>query len=338
MRKALPVGILAALLLTSTALAGVYEGTTVAASSCPVETATGGILREINVLPGDIVHIGDTLGTLSTTKVFATQDGTVTEIPVSEGESADGTVLEVFPLEQYQIYCTVEEAYSSVESTLVHSGENVYIKCTADGTHRGVGLLTKIEGMEYRVLAVGGEFYVGETVYLYRDRSFSPEERIGIGTVVSNDVQTYTANGTIVRVYVSEDEYVERGELLFEYSDSSEPAVIAETGGIITEVFAEQGDTLKSGDVLLNIVPQDQIRIEIQVDEIHAARIRKGDTAELIYTMDSTETPYSGKVERIARIPENGMYTVRIQPDETESLRLGLTVTVRIPEHTADES
>ena len=227
MRKKVLAGVLAMIMLAPAALADVYEGKTVAASSVSVEVEAGGILESLDVMLGETVAEGDVIGSVRATKVFATQDGTVALLNVSEGDSVDGTVLEIMPVETYQIYCTVDNAYQSCESTLVHSGERVYLKCTANGTHRGVGVITKIENDEYRVLAIGGEFYVGETVYLYRDEDFSTKQRIGKGTVVINDTEAYEASGTIARLHVSEGEYVERGELLYEITDSENTEIIA---------------------------------------------------------------------------------------------------------------
>lgn len=329
MRKALLAGVLAVMVLTSTALAEVYEGTTVAASSLQVEAAASGILRELSAETGSAVSEGEVLADISTTKVFAAQDGTVARIHASEGESADDTILEVYPLEQYEIYCTVENAYQSAESTLVHGGESVYIKCMADGTHRGTGVITQIDAEEYRVLATGGEFYVGETVYLYRDEDFSSKQRIGIGTVITSEVQSYAADGMIIRMHVEEGEYIERGELLFEYADADETASVADADGIVTEIFAGKGELVEKGETLMTLVPYDQILVEIQVSEATAGTIREGGKAELVYSMDPTETPVTGTIISISYIAEDELYAVRILPDTSRYKRLGLTVTVR---------
>jgi len=330
MRKALLAGGLAVLMLTNAALAETYEGTTVAASSVLVEAAASGTLREMNIEPGSFVGEGDILGAVSATKVFASQDGTVAAINAVEGDSLDGSVLEIYPLEQYQIYCTVDKAYKSADTMLVHSGERVWIKCTKDGTHRGTGVITRIDADEYRVLTTGGEFYVGETVYLYRDEDFSTKQRIGIGTVITSDPQSYDAEGKLLRVHVSEGEYVERGELLFEYADSEETVFTAETAGIVSEISVQRGDRVEKGDVLMTIVAQDQICVEIKVDEYSAAQIKAGDAAEIVFIMDKTETPVAGIVKRVSNITDDEMYTVQIAPENTDGLKLGLTAEVYI--------
>ena len=328
MHKILLAGVLAVCMLTSTALAEVYEGTVAAASEIQVTASSEGVLEALNAEVGSTVSEGDVLGSLRTTHVFATQDGTVASIQCYEGEEADGTVMEIYPVERYQIYCTVDKAYQSAESTLVHSGERVYIKCTSNGTHRGVGIITQIDGDEYRVLAIGGELYVGETVYLYRDEDFSTKQRIGIGTVVTNDTEIYEAEGKIVRMHVEEGEYVERGELLYELAGGN-TEILAPESGMITETAVRQGDRIEAEQTVLTLVPEGQFCIEIYVDETSAAQLTEGETVEITYPSDDQERIRNGVIEEISRIAEENNYRVKILPESTEGLKLGLTAEVR---------
>lgn len=327
----LAIGLMA-LTFSSPALADTYSGTTVAARSISIEAPASGTLRAISASPGSEVGSDSVLGEIATTRVFATQDGIVASISAAEGVQSEGAVMEIYPLEQYQVYCTVNEAYQSAASTLVHSGERVYMMCTENGTHRGMGIITMIDGDEYRVLATGGEFYVGETVYIYRDADFSDEQRIGIGTVVANDAQAYESEGVVASIHVSEGEYVERGELLYEYSDSVERDIMASTDGIVTEVLASQGERVKKGDTVMTLVSYDDICIEISVDSTAAASICVGDKADIalaMYEAGAGES-FTGTVISISGIAQSGMYAVRIRPDDELKLMLGMTAEVSI--------
>ena len=328
MHKILLAGVLAVCMLTSAALAEVYEGTVAAASEIQVAAASGGVLETLNAEAGSTVSEGDVLGVLRTTRVFASQDGTVVSIKYHEGEEADGTVMEIYPVERYQIYCTVDKAYQSAESTLVHSGEQVYIKCTSNGTHRGVGIITQIDGSEYRVLAIGGELYVGETVYLYRDEEFSAKQRVGIGTVVTNDAEVYEAEGKITRIHVEAGEYVERGELLYEIA-GGDTEILSPKGGIVAETAVRQGDRIEAEQTVLTLVPDGQLCIEIYVDEASAGLPAEGDTVEITYPSDVQERIWTGVVEEVSRIAEESSYRVKILPESTEGLKLGMTAEVR---------
>jgi len=329
MRKVLLAGVLAAMLLCTPALAEIYEGTVIAASSIPVVASSGGILDRFDVTLGSIIEQGDILGAVRTTRVFATQDGTVARIHVDEEEEVDGAVLEIYPIEQYQVYCTVDDAYQEPSSMLIHPNEYVYMKCTANGTHRGIGMITQIEGEEYRVLALGGEFYVGETVYIYRDEDFSSAERVGVGTVVTMDTEIYESTGTVIRYHVSEGEYVERGELLYEYAESSDVDIIAPEGGIVADISVSPGDCLAKEQTVLTLVPCDALCIEIEVDETLAAQLSTDDIAVITYAFDPLEQQIAGKVKSVRAIPESTGYFVEIIPENMNGLKLGLSATVR---------
>ena len=256
--------LLAALALaTAPALAEVYPGTTVARSTVPVVAESGGALETLSLLPGQRVAAGEVLGATAVQKLFATQDGTVALCHAREGDAVDGAVLEIAPTSRYTVYCTVESAYSSPETQLVHSGEQLYLRCTANGTHRAVGVVTSIDGAEYRVEVIGGELYVGETVNLYRDADFSTTRRVGVGTAVVAEPIEYTASGTLIELCVQEGEEVERGELLFTYAQSDDTQIVSPAYGVIVNVLAAPGDLLQSGQTVAELVQPEDVRIQV---------------------------------------------------------------------------
>lgn len=326
-KKRILAAALAAFCLTGGALAEVYDGVTVAASIQYVAAQSGGAVADVFAEPGEIVEAGETLTQLRTRKIFAAEDGTVARVLCPEGERTSGAILELAPVSRYTIRCSVDDAYASAQSMRVRTGETLYIRCTANGTHRGTGVITKIDGNEYQVSATAGEFFVGEAVRLYRDADFTAEERVGSGTVLISDVQPYEAEGALVRLHVAEGEFVERGELLFECADGAETELRAPASGIVTEAV-EPGANLQAGEAAFAVAPFDQIRVELKLDESAASALEIGDRVELIRADDPDETVLTGAVEFVSRLPENGTYAVRIKPDATIE-RLGLTVYVR---------
>jgi len=261
------------------------------------------------------------------------------------GDAVDGEVLEVAPLEQYTLCCTVDKAYQSAETTLVHSGEIVVIRCTRDGTHRAVGVVTQIEGSTYRVLTLGGELYVGETVYLYRAgqwaeagllpggadlalaADFTASRRVGIGTVLVSDTQVYEAEGKLTLLRVAEGDWVERGQLLYETDGGT---IEAPEAGIIASVSCQAGDALAAGQAVAELVPEGEIGVVVQVDEAAAARLSPGDAAELVFAGQEAEEAVGGTVIDVSGIGESGLYTVRLRPEEGQALALGMSVEVRL--------
>ena len=318
---------LALLLMAAPALAEVFEGRTVALSTMAIVAPASGILEESDLQVGKRVEAGETLAELRSDKGFSNQDGSVTLIYALEGDSVSGSLLEIMPVERYTVYCTVDKAYQSAESTLVHAGETVYIKCTADGTHRAIGIITQIDGEEYRVLTIGGELYVGETVYLYRDEDFTAAQRVGIGTVVVSDTQACEAEGKLTRLHVSEGDYVERGQLLYELNGGS---LLAEMDGIITSVNVQPGDRVVENDIVAEMVTEDAVGVEIQVDETILAQIQIGSVAQMTFSGQEEEEVVSGMVVGISAIADSGQYSVRIQPETDALFSLGMSVEVRI--------
>lgn len=327
MFKRLASLLLALLLPAVPAVAEVFEGKTAALATTAIVAEASGVLEETCVRVGQRVSAGDALAELRATKGFSSQDGTVTLTYAREGDSVSGTLLEVMPVERYTVYCTVEKAYQSAETTLVHVGETVYIKCTTDGTHRAIGVITLIDGGEYRVLTVGGELYVGETVYLYRDEAFTSAQRVGIGTVVVSDTQAYEAQGEVTRLLVAEGDAVERGQLLYELGGGT---LRAGVDGIVTSLSVQPGDQVAEGQVVGALVADSDICVEVQVDEATASRLRVGDAATMSFAGDIDDAAVAGTVVEISGIARSGLFAVRIRPASREGLALGMSVAVRL--------
>lgn len=224
---------------------GVYAGSVVATESVNVLAPCDGTLAEISLTEGGAVREGDVVAAYQTEKVYATGDGTVTALWAKAGEDPDdNAVLEIEPIDRYTIYATTDGAYSDEENLVVHSGESVYIKCTTDGTHRGTGEITQIDGTDYTVITTGGEFFVGETVYLYRDADFTSAQKIGIGTLIYSDNTKYDSDGTVIALHVQEGDRVERGQLLYEVLGTDDMQITAPASGIVASVFSgENGAT-----------------------------------------------------------------------------------------------
>ena len=319
-----------ALLITAVpALAEVFAGTTTARSTVAITTDAGGILDELYVQPGSVVKEGEAIARLRTTKVFASQNGTVARIHAKEGQETEGTVLEIAPVSRYTIHCTSSEAYDTIANNLVHCGETLYMKCTVNGTHQGRGRIYSIDGETYMVEATAGEFYVGETVYLYRDPEFAYKKLVGIGTVVSSAAEIYESEGRITAIHVSEGEYVEKGELLYEVIDGESTEIIAPGDGIITACETGKGSVVENGQAIAEYVPAGEILISVQADESSLAEISAGDDASIIYASDAKEQRIPGTVISISHLAEDDSYTLFVQP-ETMLPYLGMHASVHI--------
>lgn len=327
------LSLLAALALaTAPALAETYSGTTVASRTTALVSASGGVLESLSLLPGQSVAAGETVGSTRAEKVFAAWDGTVALCCADAGDAVDGTVLKISPTSRYTVYCTVDGAYSDPETELVHIGEQLYLRCTANGTHRAVGVITAIDGAEYRVEIIGGELYIGETVYLYRDADFTSSARVGIGTVVSADPEIYEIDGILQELCVTEGEAVERGELLLTWSSAAATQILSPADGIVTAVLAEPGQQLDASQTVAEIARAEDLCIEILVSEDAIAHLAPGQAATYTRSDDPDETALGAVIGDISFVAGDGSYRVTILPDDPSNLPLGLDVAVRLGE------
>jgi multidrug efflux pump subunit AcrA (membrane-fusion protein) len=222
---------------------GLYTGEVVAAREVSVLAPSDGTVESYAVQLGERIEAGALIATYETEKVYATGDGTVAAVWAKEGEEIDGALVEVEPIGKYTVYCTVDGGYAAADNYFVHAGETIYIKCTEDGTHRGTGTVTSVDGAEYMVTTTGGEFYVGETVYLYRDADFTYSEKIGVGTLIYSDNTVYEADGAVIRLHVQAGDRVERGQLLYEILGCAQTEVTATVSGIVASI----GGTAQTG-------------------------------------------------------------------------------------------
>ena len=254
---------------------------------------SGGTAASVSVQAGAYVEAGDVLATLSVTPVFAPCDGTVEILFAGEGESADtttqkyGGVLSIIPENRYVVYPTAEYAYQSVRATHIVVGQVVYMKCTVDGSHRGTGIITDIDGEIFTVEATGGSFYNGETVYVYMEADYGAADRLGKGTVVATAAQTVAAEGDVSKLYVREGDFVEKGQRLFETlaalpdgdGGGDALALTAEVAGYVTTVYAAAGDGIQRDAPLAEICPADGLVASARVSEPDVASVRGGDGA-----------------------------------------------------------
>lgn len=328
MFRKLCISALALVLACGAAFADVYTGTTAARSTVAVQAGSAGVVQELSVQPGSVVAEGEMIAGIRTVKVFASQDGTVARIHGEEGSTAQGNVLEISPVSRYTVYCTSDEACENIDSKIVHCGETLYLYCTCNGTHQGSGRVYSIDGSTYMAEATGGDFYVGETVYLYRDAAHSYRHLVGVGTVVRSDTEMYSCEGRITRIHVSEGEYVERGELLYEYIENDAAVAAAPADGIIVSCEIAEGNAVADGQALAYLAPFEEICVSFRVDEQHAPQFAIGEKVLMSYAADSEEAIIYGEIRDISRLPEEGGYTVWAAP-EVPAERIGMTVFVR---------
>ncbi len=350
----LPALLAAALLASQCALAEsiTFTGTVAASKTVEVYAPIGGKVEAVSVEAGQQVSAGETLATLSTTKVYAEEAGTVTGVFGQPGDSAEtvgslyGAVVSIEGESVYSIAASTDNAYNSTATKFIHVGEAVYLSCYSDGTHTGAGVVTAVEGTDYTVRVTSGEFRIGETVNVYRSESAVSSMRIGRGTLNRVSPTAVTGTGSIVSIAVQPGDAVQRGDLLFETLDGafdglymSGNEITADADGTVSQLNVQQGGTVQKGDVVAVLYPQGAMRVEAQVAEANLASIAVGDpvSIELIWNQDE-EVTYPGTISGISALADSTgesmdgestvTFTVYVDFTPDENTRYGMSAVV----------
>ena len=334
---------LAALCLTGAASAETaFTGSVIARETVSISADVGGTVESVALRAGDRVEVGETVATVSATAVYAPADGTVRGIFAQTGDSAAKTVMYIAPVSKYTVSADLTKAYSSAENKYVTLGQSVYLRCSADGTHRAVGRVTAVEGSSYTVEVTGGELYMEETVYIYQDDSYESSARIGSGTVSRTPEIAVTGEGLVAQMFVSDGESVERGQLLFTWVDANNAQSAARGGqivstaqGVVASVGAQAGQRLERGASVLTVYPTSGICVELEIEEADLGYISVGDAVLLNFEWDqSGEQSTVGTVSEISALGEQTdggvVYAAYVEFDATDATRLGMTVTASV--------
>ena len=335
-----------------------FTGVVVAGEKRPVTAAYGGRVTNLTLRKGDLVEKNDTIADIATTLNYAPLEGTVTGIFASEGDDAESIVgrynaiMFIEPTNRYTITATTENAYNKSENKYVHLGESVYLSCTADGTHRGTGIISSLTDTGYVVEVTGGEFYMGETVGIYRQADYAASSRIGRGTVGRTAPVAVKGTGSILRIHVANGDFVERGELLFETVDGTldgmfapDGSVLAPVSGVIASVDVAAGASVNKGDVIATIYPSDSMQIEFTVPEENLFDITEGQRVSIEFYWDDEENmTCEGTISSISHLSESGddnaagagrgSYKAYVSFEPDARVRMGMTVFI----YTIDEN
>ena len=268
------------------------------------------------------------------------------------GDSAEditkryGAVLYIEPVDRYTVTATTEKAYNSSATKYVHIGEKVYLRCTPDGTHQGSARVISVENADeagvtkYTLEVIGGEFYISETVGIFRSADYASTSRIGRGTVNQATAIAVEGTGSVLKMHVSAGDTVERGQLLFECVDGTldglyagDSDVASDIAGIVATVDVKNGATVTKDANLITVYPLDSLQIEAQVDALDIASIHTGDNVEIEFDLDPDAMKrYEGTVESISYVASgegtSKYYSAYISFDADENVRLGLPAIV----------
>ena len=340
-----------------------FQGSVVSSKTLSVMAPFGGLIDEIDLRKGDLVHVGDKVATIKTTKVFAERDGIISGIFAKEGDQTDGItdryggVMYIEPTNRYVVSATTEKAYNSSDTKYIHIGEKVHLACTKDGTHVGTAVVTSISELNeqgntpYKLEVTSGDFYMGETVGIYRDSDYSANTRIGRGTIQQNTAVAVKGSGSVLKIHVQVGDHVERGEVLFETVEgvldglyAVDNTIYSPMDGIVATVEATQGSSIEKNGKIITVYPREGLQIEIKVSELDLNEIKERDkvTIEFEWDMDGAHQ-VEGTVASISRVGEDrsdkttdAEYLAYIDFTPDDTVRLDMTVNVYTLDGSAD--
>lgn len=353
-----------AMLLSGSALAASYDfdATVVCVNPAYITADIGGTVESVPVRAGQLVESGDILATLSTEKIYATADGTITGIFAEEGDSASavtgryGALMYIEPDSKFTIEASTSSSYNSSENKYVHVGEHVYLICYSDGDHTGEGFVSSVNGEDFTVEVTSGSFYMGETVSVCRDPEYKSKSRIGRGdaTRIENIAVSAGegADASIVKIHVSDGDSVKAGDLLAETLSGvydgyycTGNTLSSDGAGILASINATVGSPINKGDVLATLYPRENLQLKVDLNESNLGELAVGDEVQITFNWNEDAdgaSSYKGVVSDIlytaaesnAAGGENGessesvSYAAYIDFDADESVRLGMTAIV----------
>lgn len=330
------------------------NGTVEAGVTIPVYAPIGGTVDSVLVEAGMHVAVGETLFSYRTEKIYASDDGTVTGVFAQAGDDAE-TVTEKYGADLYiegktlyTVSASTSKAYSSIETTFVHTGEKVYVQCRTDTSRKGTGIITAVDGNSYTVLITEGSFIAGDSVTVFRDEECTDKLRVGRGSVSRVNPTAVTGTGAVVSVAVKDGDQVKRGDLLmetlsgtFEGYEMTGTAVTAAEEGVITSVSVEAGATVSKGDVIAQIAPISGMRVEASISADDRKALKAGDKVLIEVESDESKT-YKGTVRYISEMPEENeeevTYKAVIDFTPDSEVFFGMAVVVTLTQQEAAEA
>ena len=333
----------AALTLTaSCALAATADAKIVAPNTEKITAPFAGTLLPFDYETGDSVSAHETLFTLDTTPVYATQAGTVSAVFASVGDDASGVAAHygalavIEPKNALYIDASTDQAYNDADNRYIHAGETLYLKLSND---KGTGVVTSVSGKKYTVEILSGSFDVDDTVRCFRESTTPSDSEVGRGKVTRYaDVQVNANSGCVAAVHVKPGDTVEVGDLLFELVDAQSEknasrSIAASKDGVITSMNTASGAQVYRGQLLCEVADLSTLELSAEVDELDLNSIAVGDT--LSYTLDAFDgETFTGTVTQIDSVgakKQNATYfDVRITLPAGKTLLPGMNGTVTI--------
>lgn len=275
------------LLATAESNAGlILTGKVVSKENVTVYAPYGGQVKDFTLREGDRVEKSSTLMTIDTTKVYAPCNGTVRGIFAQIGDTASfvqnqyGGLCYIEPENELTVSSAASQGYDSTENRIIHIGETVYMDTTNSNDREGIGWVTSVAGDAYTVEITSGTLELRDGVNIFRDEDYEADSRIGRGTVERVDPVAVTGEGSVLVIAVKDGDTVKRGDVLFEMVNGTLDGMMSTS----TSVRSPQDSVVASiGVVAGQNVTKDQALVTLsRMDRLQlACTVSEVDMAEV---------------------------------------------------------
>lgn len=291
--------------------------------------------------------------------IYAPVEGTVKAVYAAEGESADvvtdrdGALAVICPDGLLEVTLESDAA--------VTPGHHVTVTV---GAQSAAGEVTEARDGSVTVRFGDDGFALGESAVV----TGQDGAQFGQGTVeVANPVYVTGRGGVIEKIYAEAGEEVSRGDKLFKldgevlsdalYAQIEERAnlqddlddtvadiealtVRAGTGGVITGLDLNPGETVQAGAPLFTVQSSGEYKIEVDIDELDIAGIETGETATVKFDALPDQS-FTATVDRInpvgAAVNNVTTYTVTLWLSGAPGVMLGMSADVEIVAESAQD-
>ncbi|MDD3410487.1 MAG: HlyD family efflux transporter periplasmic adaptor subunit [Eubacteriales bacterium] len=300
-----------------------------------------GLLAPFTVRAGDQLAAGDTLFSVEPQKLYADINGTVADVFVQPGDSADaaasryGSALVIERESRWELQCNLATGYNNDDNRDPRVGWPVWLRSSNEKRFAD-GRIIAVSGRSMTVEIIGGDLQYGDDVKVYRTSDYANRSFMARASISAVPPEQVSVSGTVLSVEVRKGDAVQKGDLLLTYAPEVltdlDSTVKADSDMIVTSVSAAQGASVQKDQPLLLACRVSELELEAQVEEGDLARVQTG--ARALVTFDNLAMePIEATVRSVSALgseEETSRFAVRLSFAVPEGVRLGMHASVEI--------